>query len=120
MSFPQRPSRSSNRGPRSRGSLSPSRCCALDSAFSATFCLAASPIRLVSIHPTSNLSRVAFSEPSAAQRLRREFLTVRSTQPLPPIRRLIPALHRATFPAHLQTRIHPLPFLHPPPLPPPL
>src|SRR5580692_11205725 len=61
MCFPQRPSRSSNRGPRSRGSLSPSRCCALDSAFSATFCLAASPIRLVSIHPTSNLSRVAFS-----------------------------------------------------------
>src|ERR1700691_5120815 len=110
MCCPQRPWRSSNRGPQSRGSLSPSRCCALDSAFSVTFCLAASPIRLVSIHPTSNLSRVAFSEPSAAQRLRRGFLTVRLTQQRTPIRRLVRALHRASFPVHLHKRILRLAF----------
>src|ERR1700731_1639419 len=111
MCFPQRPSRFFNRGPRSRGSLSPSRCCALDSAFSVTFCLAASLIRLVSIHPTSNLSRVAFSEPSAARRLRREFVTVRLTQLWPPIRRLVRALHRVSFPVHLHRRILRIAFL---------
>src|ERR1700683_5174004 len=111
MCFPHRLSRSSNRGPRSRGSLSPSRCCALGSGFSVTFCLAASPTRLVSIHHTSSLSRVAFWEPSAVQRLRRKFLTVRLTEPWPPIRRSVRGLHRASFPVHLHKRIPQAVFL---------
>src|ERR1700685_2221815 len=111
MCFPQHPSRSSSREPRSRGSLSPSRFCAQDSEFSATFCLSVSPIRLDSIHHTSRLSRAGFSELWGAQRLRRAFLTVRLTQPWPPIRLLVRGLHRASFLAHLHRLILWLAFL---------
>src|ERR1700674_1968658 len=114
MYFPRRPSRSCNREQQSHGNLSLSPCCVLASEFSATFCPVASPMWSVSTHPTSKLSRVAFSGLSVAQRLRREFLTVRLTQPRPPIRRLVQGLHRGIFPAHLRKRIPQLVFLRSP------
>ena len=59
-----------------------------------TFCLAASPMWSASTRPTSKLSRAGFLEPSAAQRLRREFLTVRLMQLWPPIRHSVQDLQQ--------------------------
>src|ERR1700730_1472265 len=114
MCFPRHPCRSFNRELRLHGNLSLSPCCVLASEFSATFCPAASPMGSVLTHPTSKLSRAAFLGLSVAQRLRREFLTVRLTQPWLPIRRLVQGLHRASFHAHLLKQIPQLAFLRSP------
>src|ERR1700678_265971 len=71
---------------------------------------------LVSTPPTSKLFRAAFLVPRAARRLRREFLTVRLTQPWRPIRRSARDFRRASFLAHLHKRIPQLVFLRSPSL----
>src|SRR5260370_25332155 len=111
MCFPLRPSRSCNPEQPSPGSLNPRPCCVLASVFSATYCLAQSPMWSASIRPTLKLSRAAFLEQLVAQQLRQAFLTARSTQPQPPIRRLVQGLYRAGFRAHLHKQIPQLVFL---------
>src|SRR6267143_270719 len=114
--FPRRPWRSFNREQRLHGNLNLRPCCVPASEFSATFCPVPSPMWSASTRLTSKLFRAAFLALSAVRRLRREFLTVRLTQPWPPIRRLVLGLHRASFPVHLHKRIPQLVFLRSPSL----
>jgi hypothetical protein len=112
--FSSTPSRYCNPEQPSPGSLNPRQCCVLALGFSAIYCLAPSPMWSGSIRPTLKLSRMAFLARSVAQVLRRECLTVRSTQPWPPIRRLVQGLLRASFPARPHRRILQLVFLRSP------
>src|SRR5437899_549369 len=103
--FPRRPSRYYNPEQPSPGSLNPRPCCMPASGFSATYCLAPSPMWLASIRRTLKLFRADFLEQLVAQQSRRESLTARLIRLWLPIKRSVRNFRRASFPARLHKRI---------------